>query len=91
MMTSAAKIEPGDVPTREKIRPVFGGAPYGGICPAIAEKNVIVYSDPEVGEKLGYHDGWLVEEDELGAVFEYTGAGESGDQELNLGRCQQPS
>lgn len=30
--------------------------------------------------KYGYHDGWLAEEDELGPVYEYTGAGAEGDQ-----------
>ncbi|MFB8350289.1 hypothetical protein [Streptomyces niveus] len=39
-----------------------------------------LYSDPDVGEQAGYYDGWLAEEDELGPVFEYTGAGKSGDQ-----------
>ncbi|MEV6422637.1 hypothetical protein [Streptomyces sp. NPDC051662] len=41
---------------------------------------MVLYSDPEVAEQLGYHDGWLAEEDALGPIFEYTGAGGSGDQ-----------
>ncbi|MCI3225598.1 hypothetical protein [Streptomyces sp. NP-1717] len=80
MTASIEVINPGDVLTRAQICPVFGGSTQGGICAAIEERNVNLYSDPEVGEKFGYYDGWLAEEDELGAVFEYTGAGKSGDQ-----------
>ncbi|HZG06065.1 MAG TPA: hypothetical protein VE546_21220 [Streptomyces sp.] len=59
---------------------MFGGSTQGGICPSNETRSVNLYSDPEVGEKAGYYDGWLAEEDELGPVFEYTGAGKSGDQ-----------
>ncbi|MFE9423183.1 hypothetical protein ACFYNO_09480 [Kitasatospora sp. NPDC006697] len=44
------------------------------------KKNVNLFSDPSVGKKVGYHDGWLAEEDDLGPIFEYTGAGLQGDQ-----------
>ncbi|MEU5975826.1 hypothetical protein [Streptomyces sp. NPDC047315] len=71
-------IEPGEVRTRAEIRPVLGGNPQGGICPSGA--HVSLYSDPDVGEQHGYYDGWLAEEDEQGPIFEYTGAGKSGDQ-----------
>ncbi|MGW5353657.1 hypothetical protein ACWERV_24480 [Streptomyces sp. NPDC004031] len=80
MATSVAGINPGDVRTRSEIRAVFGGSPQGGICPSTSERSVNLYSDPDVGEKAGYYDGWLAEEDEMGPVFEYTGAGKSGDQ-----------
>ncbi|GAA3488559.1 hypothetical protein [Streptomyces cremeus] len=80
MTASVEVISPGDVRTRAQICPVFGGSSQGGICAAIDKGNVNLYSDPDVGEKFGYYDGWLAEEDELGAVFEYTGAGKSGDQ-----------
>jgi len=59
---------------------VFGGSPQGGICPSEDMHSVNLYSDPDLGEQAGYYDGWLAEEDELGPVFEYTGAGKSGDQ-----------
>ncbi|PKV82606.1 hypothetical protein [Streptomyces sp. TLI_146] len=78
MTTSIEVIKPGDVRTRTEIRAVFGGSPQGGICPA--DDNVSLYSDPDVGERNGYYDGWLAEEDELGPIFEYTGAGKNGDQ-----------
>ncbi|MGW3570160.1 hypothetical protein ACWDSL_40910 [Streptomyces sp. NPDC000941] len=80
MTTSVEGINPGDVRTRAEIRAVFGGSPQGGICPSEGMRSVNLYSDPDVGEQAGYYDGWLAEEDELGALFEYTGAGKSGDQ-----------
>ncbi|MFE2310130.1 hypothetical protein [Streptomyces sp. NPDC059411] len=80
MTTSVEVIKPGDVRTRAQIREVFGGSPQGGICPSGGKHSVNLYSDPDVGEQVGYYDGWLAEEDELGAVFEYTGAGKSGNQ-----------
>ncbi|MFE7288416.1 hypothetical protein ACFU90_28890 [Streptomyces noursei] len=80
-MTASAKvINPGDVRTRTEIRAAFGGSPQGGICPSEDMHSVNLYSDPDVGEQAGYYDGWLAEGDELGSVFEYTGAGKSGDQ-----------
>ncbi|WP_232544255.1 hypothetical protein [Streptomyces buecherae] len=79
MATDALPIKPGDIRTREEIKPVLGGSLYGGIVPANEKANVLLFSDAEAGAKYGYYDGWLQEEDELGPVFEYTGAG-SGDQ-----------
>lgn len=81
MTKSLETIAPGDVRTRAEIRAVFGGSPQGGICHTKGEGgNVNIYSDPTVGEKLGYYDGWLAEEDEEGPIFEYTGAGKVGNQ-----------
>ncbi|WP_435129106.1 hypothetical protein [Actinacidiphila sp. bgisy144] len=80
MTASVEVINPGDVHTRAKIRAVFGGSPQGGICPSGHKNSVNLYSDPDVGEQAGYYDGWLAEQDDLGPVFEYTGAGKSGDQ-----------
>src|SRR5690606_10522413 len=58
------------------LAPIYGGSPQGGICPSGTTPNVLLYSDPEVGERRGYYDGWLEEPDEYGLVFEYTGHGE---------------
>ncbi|WP_254392605.1 hypothetical protein [Streptomyces buecherae] len=79
MATDALPIKPGDVRTREEIKPVLGGSLYGGIVPSDEKANVLLFSDAEAGAKYGYYDGWLQEEDELGPIFEYTGAG-GGDQ-----------
>lgn len=80
MTASVEAIEPGDIRTRAQIRAVFGGSPQGGICPSNHDVNI--YSDPAVGEKSGYYDGWLAEDqdDLFGPVYEYTGAGRKGDQ-----------
>ncbi|MET8855330.1 hypothetical protein [Streptomyces sp. NPDC004579] len=80
MTTEVDTIMPGNVRTRAEIKRIFGGSTQGGICPAIEEQSVNLYSDPSVGEANGYYDGWLAEEDELGPIFEYTGAGKSGNQ-----------
>ncbi|GGO58644.1 hypothetical protein GCM10012287_57250 [Streptomyces daqingensis] len=83
MAMSVEEIKPGDVRTRTEIRAVYGGSPQGGICPSEDKHSVNLYSDPDVGERAGYYDGWLAEEDELGRIFEYTGAGKCGDQTFN--------
>ncbi|MFD8811304.1 hypothetical protein ACFV23_07405 [Streptomyces sp. NPDC059627] len=75
-----AAIKPGDVVTRAEISKVYGNSGQGGICASIEKRSVNLFSDPSVGEKLGYYDGWLAEDDDLGPVFEYTGAGKSGNQ-----------
>ncbi|MEU1495973.1 hypothetical protein [Streptomyces sp. NPDC005732] len=80
MTTEESRIVPGNVHTRAEIRRAFGGSGQGGICSAVEERSVNLYSDPAVGEVNGYYDGWLAEEDDLGPIFEYTGAGKSGDQ-----------
>jgi 5-methylcytosine-specific restriction protein A len=80
MVIKANAIVPGDVRTRAQIRQTFGGSGQGGICPSVEKESVNLYSDPAVGEVNGYYDGWLAEEDDLGPIFEYTGAGKSGNQ-----------
>ncbi len=40
----------------------------------------MLFSDIDAGKQYGYRDGWLAEEDDLGPVFTYTGAGTRGDQ-----------
>ncbi len=77
MATDAHPIKPSDVRTREEIKPVLGGSLYGGIVPSDEKADVLLFSDAEAGAEYGYDDGWLLEEDELGPVFEYTGAGRS--------------
>jgi 5-methylcytosine-specific restriction protein A len=80
MTTVLTSVSPGEVHTRAEIQPVFGGSVYGGICPADAKANILLYSDEEAGDEFGYKDGWLAEEDEYGKVFEYTAAGKEGHQ-----------
>ncbi|MFE6807197.1 hypothetical protein ACFVEN_36920 [Streptomyces sp. NPDC057681] len=85
-MASGHTILPGDVLTRAEIRAIFGGSPQGGICPSVTKRTVVLYSDPKEAALWGYQDGWLTEEDGLGPVYEYTGAGTKGDQTFAGGR-----
>ncbi|MFD0414085.1 hypothetical protein [Streptomyces sp. NPDC127108] len=80
MSTVAPSFQPGDILTRADIRKELGGSPQGGICPSVEKKTVVLYSDIKSGEQYGYRDGWLREEDRLGPIFEYTGAGTEGNQ-----------
>ncbi|MFF4241802.1 hypothetical protein ACFYYL_38560 [Actinomadura geliboluensis] len=70
-----AQLEPGRIKTRAEITKTLGGSSQGGICPSGKTPSVLIFTDPDVGEKRGYHDGWLEEEDEHGPLFEYTGHG----------------
>ncbi|MFD8725536.1 MULTISPECIES: hypothetical protein [Streptomyces] len=87
MTTPTPGFQPGDVLTRAQIHPVLGGSGYAGICPAVEKRNVLLFSDSKIGERYGYRDGWLAEDDELGPIFTYTGAGKRGDQTLNGGNA----
>ncbi|MEV0116469.1 hypothetical protein AB0H77_25000 [Streptomyces sp. NPDC050844] len=80
MTTSPPAIKPGDVRTRAEIRQELGGSPQGGICPSDPKRTVVLFSDVNSGAQYGYRDGWLAEEDDLGAIFTYTGAGTRGNQ-----------
>lgn len=85
MTTHTSGPRPGQILTRTEIHPVLGGAGYAGICPAVEKKNVLIFSDGKVGERFGYRDGWLAEDDHIGPIFTYTGAGKRGDQAMEGG------
>ncbi|MGW2525118.1 hypothetical protein ACWC09_50915 [Streptomyces sp. NPDC001617] len=87
MTTLVPGFQPGDILTRAQIHPVLGGSGYAGICPAKEKRNVLLFSDSKIGERYGYRDGWLAEDDDLGPVFTYTGAGKQGTQTLNGGNA----
>ncbi|WP_234544175.1 hypothetical protein [Streptomyces shenzhenensis] len=87
MTTPTPPLQPGAVLTRAQIHPVLGGSGYAGICPAVEKKNVLLFSDSKIGERYGYRDGWLAEDDEIGPIFTYTGAGKRGDQPLSGGNA----
>ncbi|MFM9366932.1 hypothetical protein [Streptomyces sp. Da 82-17] len=80
MIADIPTFKPGDELTREGIRAELGGGSQGGICPSTTTPTISLYSDTNVGDQYGYHDGWLQEQDALGPIFEYTGAGTQGDQ-----------
>lgn len=85
MTTQTSGFRPGQILTRPEIHPILGGASYAGICPAVEKKNVLIFSDSKVGERFGYRDGWLAEDDDIGPIFTYTGVGKRGDQALEGG------
>lgn len=87
MTTPTPGLQPGDILTRAQIHPVLGGSGYAGICPAKEKRNVLIFSDSKVGQRYGYHDGWLAEDDDLGPIFTYTGAGKRGNQALEGGNA----
>ncbi|NNN37389.1 hypothetical protein HLK59_45075 [Streptomyces sp. S3(2020)] len=85
MTTPRSGFQPGDILTRDEIHPVLGGSPFAGISPAAKQRNVLIFSDSEAGERYGYRDGWLAEDDELGPIFTYTGTGQEDNQALRGG------
>jgi hypothetical protein len=78
------EINPGSHYTRAEIAASLGGALQGGILPAKRSASVLIFSDPAQGEQYGYYDGWLPDDDD-GPVFEYTGQGQRGHQEMQRG------
>ncbi|MEV4599489.1 hypothetical protein AB0K15_19015 [Amycolatopsis sp. NPDC049253] len=77
---AAGQLRPGGIYTREDVRAVLGGSTQGGIVPSTSSNTILIYSDDAAGKRFGYVDGWLAEEDSRGPIFEYTGAGNIGDQ-----------
>ncbi|MFB8169352.1 hypothetical protein ACFC60_15540 [Kitasatospora purpeofusca] len=80
MVNHDVELVPGVLTTRKEVAGAFGGAPYGGIEPAVASGMVFVYSDPKVGERHGYTFDGQAEDDDRGPLYLYTGEGPTGDQ-----------
>ena len=60
----------------------YGGSTQSGIQPCRDSPNILIYSDPQSGEKYGYSfDGW----NSTKTVFFYSGEGRIGDQKLTKG------
>jgi 5-methylcytosine-specific restriction protein A len=83
-MTEDKEFELGRYYTRAELVATWGGSKQSGIAPSAKTKNVLVYTDPEVGEKHGYHDT-LNLRDDYGPLVWYTGAGDDGDQHFAKG------
>lgn len=70
--------------TRAELAAIYGGSVYsGGVVPSTRSEYVMVFSDLREGAQFGYalHDG----ETSDGRAFNYTGAGQDGDQQFKLG------
>lgn len=75
------EIKPGTVTTRAAVAETYGGSTLGGIQPSTTTANIMIYSDPTVGQEHGYNfDGFGTD----GAYY-YTGEGQVGDQKLRAG------
>lgn len=72
-------LSPGDTIKRKTLHERFGGSGRGGMAPSASTPNVLIFTDPKVGNQHGYYDGWV------GDVFHYTGWGQRGDQEMRAG------
>ncbi|MET8969172.1 hypothetical protein [Streptomyces hydrogenans] len=80
------ELLPGLITTREEVVQAYGGSVFsGGIVPANDSNKVFVYSDPSVGEKHGYTFDGRADDDELGVLYLYTGAGSEGHQKMARG------
>jgi hypothetical protein len=81
--TAAAAVEwdlqPGDQINRAELHARFGGSGRGGMAPSRTSPNIFLFTDPAVGQRHGYYDGWV------GELFHYTGMGQKGDQQMAAG------
>lgn len=73
-------LRPGDSIVRKQLHREFGGRTQGGIGPSARTPNVFLFTDPAVGHRHGYYDGWSDD-----GAFHYTGEGQRGDQQLVQG------
>lgn len=73
-------LRPGDSIKRTELHARFGGGGQGGIAPSARSPNVLIFSDPDSGQRHGYVDGWQGD-----GCFHYTGEGQVGDQQLTHG------
>ena len=72
-------LAPGDTINRSDLHARYGGSGRGGMAPSRSSPNVFIFTDPAVGNRHGYYDGWV------GDIFHYTGMGQRGDQEMEAG------
>lgn len=72
-------ISPGDVVRRVELHDQFGGGRQGGISPSRRSSNILIFSDPDVGEQHGYQDEWV------DGDYHYVGEGQVGDQTMDRG------
>jgi hypothetical protein len=75
-------LRPGDYILRKDLHKQFGGSPQGGISPSSQTPNILLFSDPKVGERHGYVDGWKKD-----GFYHYTGEGQRGDQRFISGNA----
>ncbi|MEU5794277.1 hypothetical protein ABZ800_12230 [Streptomyces sp. NPDC047813] len=80
---SSLDLPLGATTTRAELAQAYGGSPHGGgIVPANQSQNIFVFSDPAAGREHDYTFDGRADDDEYGVLYLYTGAGQSGDQQL---------
>lgn len=72
----------GETVRRRDIHARFGGQWQSGIAPLSSIKDIVVFTDPASGAKLGYAEFEGQRED---GTYSYTGAGQVGDQTFSRG------
>ncbi|MFE7116533.1 restriction endonuclease [Streptomyces sp. NPDC057654] len=65
---------------RADIHNKYGGIRQGGIAPSRSSPNIMLFTDPSRGHKVGYFDGWGED-----GLYHYTGQGQIGDQVMANG------
>jgi hypothetical protein len=73
-------IEPGRRLKRVDLHAAVGGRRQGGIGPSRVTPNVLLFTDPQTGNKHGYFDGWGND-----GCYHYAGEGQLGDQKMTQG------
>ncbi|HWI97191.1 MAG TPA: hypothetical protein VNS60_14110 [Solirubrobacterales bacterium] len=74
-------LTPGKTIKRTALHRRYGGRQRGGISPSGKSPNVFLFTDPKEGARHGYiYDGLRKD-----GLYDYTGEGQSGDQQMTQG------
>ena len=79
LILESKTLKTGDTIARKKLVDAYNTSNQGGITPSTKNKLIFIFSDPNIGEKFGYNDGWKK------GVFLYSGRGPKGDMEMTYG------
>jgi hypothetical protein len=74
-------ISIGEIIKRKKLHEIYGGAGMGGIEPSAKTPNVFIFTYPNNAKKNGYNFDEELED----GTFMYTGDGQIGDQDAEIG------
>jgi hypothetical protein len=74
-------LEPGKTIKRTSLHRRYGGRQQGGISPSRKSPHVFLFTDPKRGEQHGY----IFDGQRKDGLYDYTGEGQSGDQEMVQG------
>jgi hypothetical protein len=81
MLAVPLHLKPGKTIKRKALHGRYGGRERGGISPSRKTTNVFLFTDPKRGKRHGYvYDGLRAN-----GIYDYTGEGQSGDQQMTQG------